>query len=479
MSEIIDKPTTLQRIVRFIIAMTVLAAGVAVFMALVMTKPKPKKVAREHLGELVEVIEVKTRSQRVQVKANGQVIPAKAVAISAEVGGRVVWMNDKLIPGGRIPSGSKLVRIDGRDYRLALEQQRSMVNSAQTALEVERSRKEIAVKEWQIMGGNKPAEGTLALRDPQLKSAQAAVKAARSGFQRAQLAAGKTLVKAPFNAIVQQKNADIGQLVGPQVPLVTLVGSDAFWVQVAVPIDRLRWIDVPGLAGVAEGAGSLSTVVQEAGLERICRKGRVLRLLGDLDPAGRMARVLIEIKDPMLDREDTARCDGADSRGSNLPMLVGAYVTVTIDGEDVDNVVALNRDAVRNGKQVYVMNADDTLDIRDVTIAYRKPDQVLISEGLRTGDRVVTSPLPTATHGMKLRLPEAESDSSGDESGEKKPDKNTAGEPDGETGGETGDKSPGDKAPGDKAPADKDKLKDKPEDKLVDRSASSKGERDE
>ena len=404
MSEIMEKPTVVQRIVRFIIAITVLLIGVGIFVYFIKTRPESKKIPREHLGELVEVIKVKTTDQRVTVEANGQVVPAQAVAISAEVGGRVVWMNDKLIPGGRLPAGTKLVRIDGRDYRLALEQQQSMVNSAMTALEVEKSRKEIAVKEWQIMGSGQPAEGTLALRDPQMKSAEAALKAARSGFMRAQLAAGKTLIKAPFNSIVQQKNADIGQLVGPQVPLVTLVGSDAFWVQVAIPIDRLRWINVPGLGGVAEGAGSPATVVQKAGLEQICRKGRVIRLLGDLDPAGRMARVLIEIDDPILDRPETPRCDGPDVKGSNLPMLVGAYVTVDIDGDDVSDVVELSRDAIRNGNQVYVMTDEDTLDIRDVKIIYRRPENVLIGGGLKTGERIITSPLPTATAGMKLRI---------------------------------------------------------------------------
>ena len=78
--------------------------------------------------------------------------------MSSEVGGRVVWMTDKLIPGNRLRAGDMLVRIDVRDYSLALEQQAAQVDRAQTELQLEQSRKQIAEREWQLMGGDQPAE---------------------------------------------------------------------------------------------------------------------------------------------------------------------------------------------------------------------------------------------------------------------------------------------------------------------------------
>ena len=70
-----------QRIVRVVLALAVLAAGIGVMRYLIATKPEPPKVEREHLGELVEVVTVTPEEQTVEVLANGQIVPAKAVAL--------------------------------------------------------------------------------------------------------------------------------------------------------------------------------------------------------------------------------------------------------------------------------------------------------------------------------------------------------------------------------------------------------------
>jgi RND family efflux transporter MFP subunit len=399
-------------------------------------------VERVVLGELVEVIEVKPDRQKVWVPANGQVLPAQQVAMSSEVGGRVVWMSKKLIPGGRLAAGDTLVRIDPREYSLALEQQAAQVDRARTELQLEQSRKEIAEREWQLMGGGQPAEGSLAVRDPQMRTAEAALKAARSGLSQAKLSVTKATVRAPFNAMVHSKAVDLGQLVGPQFSLATLVGTDAFWVQVAIPLERLDWIQVPGVDGATEGA--LVTISQRLGDKTITRQGKVLRLLPDLDPMGRMARILVEIPDPLgLAAGKAAAGDAAAAiaEKQELPLLIGSYVTVEIEGKEVDNAIELPRDAVRGGDEVYVMAGDGTLDVRQVSVVWRRPDSVLISAGLAAGDRVVVSPLQAAVKGMKLRTAQADAEGS---RASKHDDKPGAGSgprpatPAGETGGTSG-----------------------------------------
>ena len=159
------------------------------------------------MGELVEVIEVQPRTHAVTVTANGTVMPARQITLNPEVSGRVAWISDKLLPGGRIQAGEQIARIDARDYQLAVNQQFAQVDRAQTELELERSRKQIAEREWEMLGGSKPTEGeSLALRDPQLRTAEAALKSARSGLDRAKLAVAKTVLRAPFNVMVQSKS---------------------------------------------------------------------------------------------------------------------------------------------------------------------------------------------------------------------------------------------------------------------------------
>lgn len=393
-----SQTTAVQIILRIVVVLVSLALGVSVFMYMVATKPEPKKVEQVDKGELVEVHEVTVSEQPVEIIANGQVIPSQQIALSAEVAGRVVWLSDQVVPGGQLKAGARVARIDARDYNLAVRQQIAQVDRANTELEVERNRKTIAEREWELLGGDKPAN-SVALRDPQLRTAQASVKAARSGLERAQLSVNKTGITAPFNAMIQQKNVDIGQLVGPQSALAVLVGTDAFWVQVSVPVDRLRWFDIPGVGGVTEG--SSATITQSVGSATITREGKVIRLLGDLDPIGRMARILVEIPDPLGLKSQTR---GSDSSRAELPLLIGSYVQVALQGRPADGVVEITRDGIHNGDRVYIAKRDDTLEIRPVVVLWQKPSTVLIAEGLESGDRVIVSPLGEPVAGMKLRV---------------------------------------------------------------------------
>jgi hypothetical protein len=59
--------------------------------------------------------------------------------------------------------------------------------------------------------------------------------------------------------------------------------------------------------------------------------------------------------------------------------------------------------ALRNGRNVYVMNDQDLLEIRDIQIAWTEPDAVLIIGGLVANERVVTSRIATPVPNMHLR----------------------------------------------------------------------------
>lgn len=393
---------------RVLLVLIVLGAGFGACGALMsMRKPPPHK-PRPDVGVLVETVTVRPSRQQVRVDATGAVVPARSVALSAEVAGRVVWMNPELLPGGRIAAGKPLLRIDARDYRLAVQQQYAAVDRARTELELERGRRKIAEREWELLGkGDGPGGGAgsgapgsnLALREPQLRTAEVALKAAESGLERAQLTVGKTNLAVPWNALVQQRQVDVGQLVTPGQPLATLVGTDEFWVQVLVPVDRLRWIQVPGLRGAT--SGSPVRVRQRTTGAPIERTGRVVRLMGDLDPAGRMARVLVAIDDPLGLGLGTVESAAAAPVGDRLPLLVGAYVEVEIDGDELASVIEVPRTALRGGDSVHLF-VDGKLVIRKVDVIWRRPDSVLVGAGLAAGDRLVVSPVPGAVEGMKL-----------------------------------------------------------------------------
>lgn len=406
------------KILKAFLPILALGLGVSVLVAFVVTRPKPAKKPREERGALVEVEAVKEVRQRLRVVEHGTVIPAELVVLQPEVAGRVVWQHDDLVPGGKFKRGDTLVRLDGRDYRLAVRQAGASVDRAELELKLEKARKEVAKAEWEVIDRDKSAseEGrALGLREPQLQAAEAGLEAAKSARDQAKLSVSKTTLRAPFNGFVKTESVDVGQLVSPQTPLATLVGSDRFWVQVSVPVDRLAVIDVPGM-NVAEGQGAPAIIVQELAGKRIERRGRVVRLLGDLDPVGRLARLLVEVDDPLglkgtaaKPKSGAAGAEAAPAVDAELPLLLGAFVEVSIEARELGNVVELPRLALRDGDSAYVFGPDGRLVVRDVRVAWRTEKTVLIREGLAAGDEVIVSRLPSAVPGMLLRkAPKAE-----------------------------------------------------------------------
>lgn len=384
----------MNKLFRMLAPLVVIAVGVALAVVLVKTRPRPQKAEAPVVPTRVRVEAVALQDRPVRVSAMGNVIAAQQVDLRPQVGGRVVSYNSQLVPGGLVAQGETLVRIDPRDYRLALDDAEAALEKARFDAELERGRQKVARREFELLRSDKDEldeEGyALALRKPHLRNVEAALAAAKSRVERARLDIARTTVEAPFNAIVQSESVDLGQLVNNQTTLATLVGTDAFWVQVSVPVSALEWIR-PDPAG-----GSAVEIRHARGRAApIVKAGRVVRLLGDLDPRGRMARLLVRVDDPL---------DLGRPTESRQPLLLGAYVEAVIEGRSADRVAVIPRIALRDGDHVWLMNRDDVLEVRAVSTTFRGRDEVYVASGLDEGDRVIVSRIAAPVPGMTLML---------------------------------------------------------------------------
>ena len=186
---------------------------------------------------------------------------------------------------------------------------------------------------------------------------------------------------------------DLGKRVAPGTELMSLVGTDEYWVEVSVPVSQLPWIDVPILA---EQAGAKVKVYDQAAWgESVFREGRLIRRLGQVEPEGRMARLLVAVQDPLALTPE---------HKDKQAMLLGSYVRVEISGKIMNSVIPLDRAWLRNGDQVWVMDSNDTLRIQPVTIGFRGKEQVCVVDGLPTGARVVKTDIAAPVEGMPLRF---------------------------------------------------------------------------
>ena len=377
---------------RGVIPLAVLAGGLGGAMALKNQAKKATHMAPRELITAVETVTAHPEDMPVEVRVTGTVKAAKQVTLTPEVTGRIVKLSRNLIPGSHFKKGQLIARIDPKEYLLALTQEKSRIGQAELNLKVEHGRGAVAEEEWKLIVGDL-GEGEsvsqLALRKPHLEAAEQDAESAKSSLEKAKLNLKRTVLRAPFNAMVLQKNVDVGQLVGPTTPVTTLMGTDELWVDVSVPVAQLASVDIPGINAEK---GSVATVIQRIGTDQtIVRKGEVIRLQGQLDPENRTANLLVSIKHPF------------EAEGAALPLLAGAYVEVRITGRDMKGVYEIPRAALREDAYVWRVGKGSTLEKADVTVGWDTRETAVITHGLAPGDEIVTSPLSFPIEGMPVR----------------------------------------------------------------------------
>jgi multidrug efflux pump subunit AcrA (membrane-fusion protein) len=79
------------------------------------------------------------------------------------------------------------------------------------------------------------------------------------------------------------------------------------------------------------------------------------------------------------------------------------FVQADIRGRKVENVFRLPRSAMRDNNQVLIVDINNQLHFRQVTLFRLEHDDVLVSEGLSNGELVCISPLQTVVDGMSVK----------------------------------------------------------------------------
>lgn len=363
---------------------------------LIGTGPKTSRRPPAPMQANVEAMVVTRTDARVVVEGMGAVIPQRSVEIRAQVGGEVVEMGPHFSEGRMVEKGELLLRLDDRDYQIALQRAQSQLENVKADFAIEAGSQTIAKREWELIkeaAAVSGANSSLALREPQLQQAKAAVTTAEADLADAELDVERTRIAAPFNAIVLEKNADMGSYIPQQSTVATLAGVDGYWVQVSVPESQLAWLTVPA---PGEAVGSVARVYPDS-TTNLYREGHVVALLGDLDPDGRMARLLVAVDDPLAILPE--------NRGKPA-LLLGDYVRVEIDGTELKGIFNLPRESFHEGSRVWMVSQDETLEIRPLNPVWMGDDSVMVSDGLEEGERLVLSNLAMPAPGLKLVVAE-------------------------------------------------------------------------
>jgi len=382
--------------IKILLPICLILGGIAGFRYFQSQEMKMKRKPPEKHTLVVEVTDVSPGTHETRIHAMGTVSADREIVLKTQVSGKVVWVSPKFVQGGLIHKGDPLVRLEPSDYRFTLDKAKSSLDKSLADFEIEKGQQLIAREELKLISQVSPqvvgqgvTDTALALRKPQLDQARAAVAGAKSDYEKAKLNLERTRIRVPFDALILEKNVDLGSTTAAQAALATLVDVNQYRVEAQVPLDRLDLLAVHETEGSPARINSLY-----AGH---AWEGRVARTTGKTTGQSRMAGVIILVPDPL----------GVKNGVSAPGLLLDDHVEAVITGRSLDHVYALPRSQIRENNTLWIYDAG-RLDIREAKPVWKEKDRVFIRSGLNPGDRVIGSDIPVPVQGMALSLSKGE-----------------------------------------------------------------------
>jgi HlyD family secretion protein len=372
---------------RWVVVALILLALVAV--ALRLTGPQAVETAT--------VTSVYPSQSYTLLNATGYVVPQRKAAVASKGQGRVEWLG--VLEGTVVKEGQIIARLESDDVAASLAQAQAQVKVAQANLELQRAElknAEVDLRRYKILApqGAIPAtqyDAALARYDKataSINSDEAAIVSARATARAAQVAVDQTVIRAPFDGVVLEKHANVGDNITPFSSASDSKGA-------VVTIADMKTLEVE--ADVAESNISRITVEQPCEIQ--------LDALPDVRFAGRVSRMV-----PTVDRSKATvlvkvRFVERDTRVLPDMSAKVAFLSKPVPPEDRKAVVAVQPAAIvtRGGRKVVYAVEHDTAREVPVTTGERIGDLIAV-QGVKPGDVVVLSPGDKLKDGARVTL---------------------------------------------------------------------------
>jgi len=326
----------------------------------------------------VGVIVVSPNAVQGKVLGYGEVQPRYQLALKAEVSGRIIEVADSFESGRAVANNELLARIDPVDYQQAVAAAKTeLAGAEQLMLEEERESRQ-AQTEWK-QSGLKGEPDQLALRVPQLKTAQAELTQYQQQLLRAERDLNNSRIVTPFAAIVVSRDVGPGSYVQAGTQVGTLYSSDR--AEITVPLAAEQWQVLPDeLVGLAVELRELdSNIVWPARVERT-----QLHVATDT----RQRSLVVVVDNPLQQAE---------------PLFPGVFVEVTVDGKMFTNLWSVPETAITQTGELWYVDDTNLLQRYHPEVVFRWQSNAYVKPlADAKSARIVLRPLSSYLVGIKV-----------------------------------------------------------------------------
>ncbi len=334
------------------------------------------------------------------LNASGYVVAQRKSAVAAKSTGRLVWLGVE--EGSRVKAGEIIARLENDDLSATRAQVAANLASNRSTLEQAEAELKDATL---VFNRNKVlvSQGIVAQADLDASEARyrkakagvggavAAIDAARASLKGADVAIGYTQIRAPFDAVVLTKDAEVGDIV---TPIGAAVNAKAAVVTMA---------DMGSLQAEAD--------VSESNLEKV-KVGQPCEIQLDALPDKRFSGTVHMIV-PTADRSKATvlvkvRFDDRDAR--MLPEMSArvAFLQRRVKQDEKRPRTAVNPAALvkRGNRDVIYLVKEKRVVETPVTVGGRIGEMIEILAGAKAGDKVALKPLERLKDGTRIKTAE-------------------------------------------------------------------------
>ena len=402
---------------RKLLPLLMIALGIAGFLLLKATRPEPAEVSATERSWLVQVQEINPTQATPVLPLYGEVVAPDLQTITATLAGRIDRLPVR--EGKQVSEGDLLIALDSADIEPVLAQARAQVadleaqvrseqvryRNDQRSLESEKAILDNARRQFEriqsLVERNlasrenleaatdalaraeltvRTRERAIAEHPARLQSLEARLSQARASLSSAELDGERAVSTAPFDGMVTNLQVAAGDQVSRNQALLSIYPIQGLEVRARVPQMYLGEL-VDALAGGA----TLTATAEDSGL-----RFELVRFAGLSDPAGTEA--VLELN------------------GESGALRPGALQPLLLQRPARDNLIAIPFSALYGADSVYIMTDDNRMQrvtVQRVGEALSENGErrlLIASEHLKPGMRLITTHLPNAITGLKVKL---------------------------------------------------------------------------
>lgn len=416
-----------------------LLLGLLILVLAVKLKPAPEPAQNYNPARLVELQALSKQQVAPEILGFGRVEPKHVWQAVSEVSGRLVYRHPQLETGRLLPKDTLLLEIDPLEYQLKLAQAQANLNATQTkltridkearnlatSLKTEQQKLSLVEQEYQrqlVLKQKKlislsaienqqqalltqqklvhDLESAFELLPDDTKVTVAQLSVDQAQLEDAQRRLDKTRLLLPFDARIAEVNVEQDQVVtlGSLMLVAYQLGKIEVKAEMSLKNMNTLRMSIEGspiaaqLKSIEDLQLNAEVTFQTADIHYQW-PARVTRVAETVNPDQATVGVYLEVDQAFPELQLLER--------ERPPLTKGMFLSAYIQGYASPQFVVPEK--ALHGNRVYLMNADNKLQIEPVKILFRCSEGVAISGNLDEGEQLILNDLIPAIPGMALR----------------------------------------------------------------------------